>query len=49
MKGKVYAENWDGERRFLGTMIYDNVSRVIQLYDDERLDDEEIVVVDDEE
>ena len=46
MKYAVYAENLDGERRFLAHCIADNVGRgIFDLYDDECGDEEEIVIV----
>jgi hypothetical protein len=36
MKARVYAENIEtGERRYIYTVLYDNMSRAIQMYEDE--------------
>lgn len=46
VKYAVYAENLDGERRFLDHCTSDNVGRgIFDLYADECGDEEEIVVV----
>jgi len=45
----VYAENFETKkRRYIGTVVYDNASRAIQMYEDELSEngDEEIVLVD---
>jgi hypothetical protein len=48
MRARVYAENIEtGERRYIDTVLYDNMSRAIQMYEDELSEngDEEIVLV----
>ncbi len=46
MKAGVYAEGMDGKRRFLGTVIYDNAARAMQLYEDECSEWEQIILID---
>ncbi len=44
---KVYAEDIDGKRRYLGTVNTNNENNLFALYADECGDEEEIILVDD--